>query len=172
MVGARGRITPALLTRVVPDIAARRVYICGPTEMTDPTRQMLRDLGVPDKAIQVESFISPSRAAASTSETAQKEIANGKPTLAADAGDATVTFARSGKSASVSASQTVLEAAEALRVGINYECRAGICGQCKIKLLAGRVVMDAEDALDAMDQANNVILSCQSRCVDQVIVDA
>ena len=64
--GERGRITPALLARVVPEIAARRVHICGPTEMTDPTRQMLRDLGVPDEAIQVESFASPSRAAAAT----------------------------------------------------------------------------------------------------------
>ena len=59
-----------------------------------------------------------------------------------------MTFARSGKSAPVPADQTVLEAAEALGVAINYDCRAGICGQCKTKLLAGRVVMDAEDALD------------------------
>ena len=29
--------------------------------MTDPIRQMLRDLGVPDEAIRVESFVSPSR---------------------------------------------------------------------------------------------------------------
>ena len=49
----------------------------------------------------------------------------------------------------MAAGQTVLEAAEALGVSINYDCRAGICGQCKTKLLAGRVVMDAEDALDA-----------------------
>ena len=91
---------------------------------------------------------------------------------AGEAGEATVTFARSGKSAPVLAGQTVLEAAEALGVSINYDCRAGICGQCKTKLLAGRVVMDAEDALDASDRANNVILSCQARCVDQVVVEA
>ncbi len=63
--GERGRITPALLSRAVPNIAARQVHICGPTEMTDPARQMLRELGVPDEAVQVESFASPSRTAAS-----------------------------------------------------------------------------------------------------------
>jgi ferredoxin len=148
--------------------------ICGPTEMTDPTLQMLRNLGVPDKAIQVEAFKSPSRAA-STSGAAPKEHAKATATPAPAAGDggaATVTFARSGKSAAVSGRQTVLEAAEALGVRINYECRAGICGQCKTRLLAGRVHMEAEDALNALDRANNLILSCQARCIDQVVVEA
>ena len=86
--------------------------------------------------------------------------------------EATVTFARSGKSTPVTADQTVLEAAEALGVAINYDCRAGICGQCKVKRLAGHVVMDAEDALDATDRANDMILSCQARCIDHVVVEA
>jgi len=171
--GERGRITPALLTSTVPEIATRRVHICGPTEMTDPTRQMLRELGVPNEAIRVESFASPSRAAAADNVTTLEAV-NGH----ADAGaqnvngdDATITFARSRKTANP-AGQTVLEAAEALRIAINYDCRAGICGQCKTKLLAGHVAMDAEDALDANDRANNVILACQARCVNQVVVDA
>jgi glycine betaine catabolism B len=169
--GERGRITPALLARAVPGFAARRVHICGPTEMTDATRQTLLDLGVPDDAIRIESFASPSRT-----------VANDQPVSAATTsspaasddyeGETTLTFARSGKSAVVAASQTVLEAAEALGVSINYDCRAGICGQCKIKLLSGRVVMDAEDALEPADRANDVILSCQARCVDQVVVEA
>jgi len=164
--GERGRITPALLARAVPEIAGRPVFVCGPTEMTDPTRQMLRELGVPDKAIRVESFVSPSRAAASTPKAAPGEPADATGT------EATLTFARSGKTAPVPVGQTVLEVAEALGVPINYDCRAGICGQCKTKLLVGQVVMDAEDALDAMDRANNVILSCQARCIDQVVVEA
>jgi glycine betaine catabolism B len=163
------------LAGAVPEIVARRVHICGPTEMTDPTRQMLRKLGVPEAEIRVESFASPSRAGASVPAPVSGKPADAAAPLAADyadAGQATVTFARSGKSCQMTAGQTVLEAAESLEVTISYDCRAGICGQCKTKLLAGHVVMDAQDALDAIDRANNVILSCQARCVDDVVVDA
>jgi ferredoxin-NADP reductase/DMSO/TMAO reductase YedYZ heme-binding membrane subunit len=171
--GERGRITPALLTRAVPEIATRRVHICGPTEMTEPTRQMLWDLGVPNEAIRVESFVSPSRSAAGDkvvpTVTTNGHVVSGAQSRNGD--DVTLTFARSRKTANP-AGQTVLEAAEALRIPISYECRAGVCGQCKTRLLAGHVAMDAEDALDAIDRANNVILACQARCVDQVVVDA
>ena len=169
--GERGRITGAMLERAVPDIATHRVHICGPTEMTEPTRKMLRDLGVPEGSIEMESFASPSRAA-SIDPTA---LANGKAMRAAvenEKREASITFARSNKSTPVTADQTVLEAAEAMGVAINYDCRAGICGQCKVKRLAGEVVMEADDALTSADRANDIILSCQARCIDQVVVVA
>ncbi|WP_171474398.1 ferric reductase-like transmembrane domain-containing protein [Frigoriglobus tundricola] len=167
--GERGRVTPDLLTRVVPEIASRRVHVCGPTEMTDSTREMLLGLGVPAGSVHVESFTSPSRSAAGP---VVQATADRSPVPIEGAADATVTFARSGATTLASTNRTVLEVAEASGVAINYDCRAGICGQCKVKLLSGRVVMDAEDALDAADRAAGVILSCQARCVDHVIVDA
>jgi glycine betaine catabolism B len=171
--GERGRISPALLSRAVPEIAARRVHICGPTEMTNPVRQMLRDLGVSAEAIHVESFASPSRTSAFTAAGRESPAGAGEtPAEAAGAEAASVTFARSELTAPIPSGRTVLEAAELLGVAINYDCRAGICGQCKTKLLAGRVVMEAEDALDANDRANDVILCCQARCLDQVVVEA
>jgi ferredoxin len=72
----------------------------------------------------------------------------------------------------ISDRKTVLEAAEDLGVSINYDCRSGICGQCKIQLLAGHVTMETQDALTPGDRANNLILSCQARCIDQVAVEA
>ena len=53
-----------------------------------------------------------------------------------------------------------------------YECRSGICGQCKTKLVSGRVVMESQDALTASDRANGVVLACQARPVGDVVVDA
>jgi len=174
----RGRISPELLNRVVPRISTRRVHICGPAEMTELTRRMLLELGVPAESIQSEAFTSPARA---TSQAPHAEAANG--TLAATAqtaqsdatavnGTATLTFARSGKSSHIPAQKTVLEAAEDLGVNINYDCRSGICGTCKTKLLAGHVTMETQDALTPVDRANNLILSCQARCIDQVVVEA
>src|SRR6516162_2990956 len=174
----RGRISPELLNRVVPQIATRRVHICGPTEMTDLTRQMLLDLGVPAEAIKLESFTSPARAnaqapaAAGTNGTLAATAQTSEPARAAVNGARALTFTRSGKSLPISARKTVLEAAEDVGVSINYDCRSGICGQCKTKLVAGHVTMETQDALTPVDRANNLILSCQARCIDQVAVEA
>ncbi len=169
--GERGRISGAMLERVVPSIATHRVHICGPTEMAEPTRKILRDLGVPEGSIEIESFASPSRAA--TIDPVALTNGNAVPaTVENDEREASITFARSKKSMPVTADQTVLEAAEALGVAINYDCRAGICGQCKVKRLAGEVVMEADDALTTADRANEMILSCQARCIDHVLVEA
>jgi ferredoxin-NADP reductase len=172
----RGRITPELLHRVVPQISTHRVHICGPAEMTELTRQMLLDLGVPAESIKSESFTSPARASAQapagTNGTLAATAQTSVPARAAVNGARALTFARSGKSLPISPRKTVLEAALDLGVSINYDCRSGICGQCKTKLLAGHVTMETEDALTAVDRANNLILSCQARCIDQVTVEA
>jgi ferredoxin len=83
-----------------------------------------------------------------------------------------VQFATSGTSASVEEGQTLLEAAEDVGVEIPFDCRSGICGQCKTKLLRGRVVMDVQDALTADDRKNRLVLACQARPVRDVVVDA
>jgi ferredoxin-NADP reductase len=179
--GERGRISPELLNRIVPRLSEKRVHICGPGEMTESVIQMLKELGVPDERIRLESFARAVRPEATASQAAPDEDAGTAVTTSgatmagassAPGALASVTFTRAGKSKEVSARETVLEASEDLGVDITYDCRAGICGQCKIKLLAGRVVMDVQDALDPVDRLNNVILSCQARCVDQVVVEA
>ena len=169
--GERGRITPELLARVVPELIESRVHLCGPTEMTDPLIAMVRALGVPPEMIKVESFASPSRGVG------PREVPEVDPQKRVDAPiqdrpDATLEFARSGKTVAMLGGRTILEVAEEQGISIPYDCRSGICGQCKTKLLSGTVIMEAEDALDAKDRANGVILSCQARCQDDVVVDA
>jgi ferredoxin-NADP reductase len=179
----RGRISRELLNRVVPQISTRRVHICGPTDLTELTRQMLLDLGVPAESIKSELFTSPARATLVSGGVVSGRVVNAptthhsptqtsEPAATAVNGAATLTFVRSGKSLPIPARKTVLEAAEDLGVSINYDCRSGICGQCKTKLLAGHVTMETQDALTPVDRANNLILSCQARCMDQVAVEA
>ena len=67
---------------------------------------------------------------------------------------------------------TVLEAAEDCGVAIPFECRSGICGQCKSKVLSGRVVMETQDALSATEKAKGIILACQAHAVGDVVIDA
>ncbi|MFO0954136.1 MAG: FAD-binding oxidoreductase, partial [Isosphaeraceae bacterium] len=159
--GERGRITPKLLGRVVPALAEREVHVCGPTEMMDAVVKMLRGLGVPDTHIHLESFVRPAAA-----EPSAAAAPNGH------AGPVSVTFARSGRSTSVPPGRTVLDASEELGVEIPSDCRVGVCGTCKTRLISGRVEMDVDAALDPADRAGNFILSCQARCVDEVVVEA
>ncbi|HEX5824249.1 MAG TPA: hypothetical protein VFY18_07330, partial [Candidatus Limnocylindrales bacterium] len=44
------------IDRLVPDIAAHDVYLCGPDEMMDRLTETLLDLGVPSRRIHAERF--------------------------------------------------------------------------------------------------------------------
>jgi ferredoxin-NADP reductase len=169
--GERGRITSALLTRAVPDLARSRVHLCGPTEMAEPVIAMLRDLGVPAEQIKVESFASPSRTRR-TEAAAPAQQRNGLIDHEVDRPVASLRFARSDKRITEVGGKTILELAEENGVALPYDCRAGVCGQCKTRLVRGTVTMEAEDALDAADRAAGLILACQARCSDDVVVDA
>jgi predicted ferric reductase len=54
--GGDGLMTPEQLRRLVPDIADRDVYVCGPVSMTEATRASLRGAGVPSRQIVSEAF--------------------------------------------------------------------------------------------------------------------
>jgi predicted ferric reductase len=51
-----GLLSPEHLQRLVPDIAARDVYVCGPPAMTEATRATLDRSGVPRRQIFTERF--------------------------------------------------------------------------------------------------------------------
>jgi ferredoxin-NADP reductase/DMSO/TMAO reductase YedYZ heme-binding membrane subunit len=161
--GERGRIDETMLRRLISDWQRTRIHLCGPTEMTVPLIEALMEMGVPAEQIKDEAFASPSRA--TTSPVAVS-------TMAVEPLDGCVKFSRSGKSVPETKGRVLLEIAEEAGVNIPFDCRSGICGQCKTKLLDGDVVMDADDALTMNDKANGLILACQARCRGDVVLDA
>jgi predicted ferric reductase len=54
--GGDGLMSPEQLRQLVPDIADRDVYVCGPVSMTEATRASLRGAGVPSRQIVSEAF--------------------------------------------------------------------------------------------------------------------
>ena len=68
--------------------------------------------------------------------------------------------------------QTILELSEELGIGIEFSCRVGTCGICKVKMTSGEVDMEVEDALDAGDRAEGIILACQAKPKGEVAVEA
>lgn len=161
--GARGRLSKELLTQTIPDLASRRIHLCGPPAMMDSTKAILTELGVAPEQLKTEAFgaTKPSPAAAG---------ASAKPT--APATGPLVTFSTNNKSAKIHVDQTVLELSEELGIGIEYSCRVGTCGICKVKLTSGEVEMAVEDALDADDRTKGIILACQAKPKGAISVEA
>ena len=159
--GPRGFITAELLGQI-PQIRSRRIHLCGPPVMMDAVRKELGKLGIDPASVHSELFLSPSRT-----------VPPGPEVSAGDTATAvTCSFERSGKKAPLAAGQTVLEAAEEVGVPIEYACRQGYCGLCKIKLLSGEVTMDVDDSLTPLDRSSGVILACQAKASADISVDA
>ena len=161
--GSRGRITKELLAQTVPDLASRRVHVCGPQSMMEATKAMLIELGVAPDQLKTELFgaTKPAPPAAGTAL---------KPT--AEATGPLVTFSTNHKSVKIHVDQTVLELSEELSIGIQNSCRVGTCGLCKVKLTSGEVEMAVEDSLTPDDKANGIILACQAKPKSDIAVEA
>ncbi len=175
--GARGHFTHELIKGFVPDLVRGPVLLCGPAPMMTAMRQVFVALGVPDAEVLEEAFVSPPppKAADAASDASVDEFVARTTAVEAD-GDVsdspTVQFTRANKSVELPGGLTVLEGAEDAGIAIPFECRSGICGQCKTKLVSGRVTMDVQDALTASDRSKGLILACQARPIRDCVVDA
>ena len=161
--GHRGRITAEWLTEIVPDLSSRRIHICGPPSMMDATKALLGELGVSLEQVKTEAFGTPKPPPVAAGITA-------KPSAPADG--PLVTFSKNNKSSQIHVDQTILELSEELGIGIEFSCRVGTCGVCKVKMTSGEVAMAVEDALDPDDKTNGIILACQAKAKTEVTVEA
>lgn len=163
--GPKGRITKELIVQSVPNLASRYVHICGPVPMMEAVSNMLVDLGIPQNRIKREAF-GPALG--------KPEPIIQKPEIspAAAAVMPSVTFSTSDKSAPLAQDETILDAADKIGVEIDNSCRTGICGTCRIKLLKGQVTMAVEDGLEPGDKEKGIILACQAKSKDNVVVEA
>lgn len=158
--GKRGYITRELLMETVPDLPQRRIHLCGPPPMMESVKADLDALGVPAAQVHTELFIAPQ-------ETPQREV-----TGAATAKTYSCAFHKSNKSAIAKPGHTILETAEDNGITIDYSCRQGYCGVCKVRLLEGSVSMAIQDGLSSRDRASQIILACQAIPKTDVKVDA
>ena len=205
--GTVGYISKEFIARAVPDIARRRVHVCGPPPMMEAVKAQLLELGVARGKIKTEAFgpalgAAPAPAATpgppsptavpaptpATSEGAPTPPApaaatEGAPTPGAPAAatkaapaipsaQVEVQFSKSGKTGPLAPDQSVLEAAEAIGVAIDFSCRVGTCGTCVVPLLKGSVTMAVEDGLPPADKARGIILACQAKSAGALVVDA
>ncbi len=162
--GARGQLTAEMLAAFIPDVTRGPVMMCGPDPMMNGVRKMLVGMGIPDAEITQEEFIS----------TPPVRVAPGQPDPAEELPEgvtASLSFQKSGVTAEQPPELTVLEVAEEAGVTIPFECRSGICGQCKTRLISGKVKMDVQDALTPHDRSKGLILACQAHATRDCVFD-
>ena len=170
--GAKGQVSKELIAQAVPEIARRRVHVCGPPAMMEAVKAELAELGVPKNKIKTEAF-GPALGATPAPAADAAPASNPAPaTPAAPSAQVEVEFSRSGKTGPLAPDQSVLEAAEAIGVAIDFSCRVGTCGVCVVPLLKGSVTMAVEEGLRPEDKARGIILACQAKSAGALVVDA
>lgn len=135
-----GHIDHHLLQRALP-LADYDVYVCGPAPFMQAMYDALRALGVNDSRIYAEAF-GPSSMV--------RQPDDGTPAVQAEtAAEALVKFSASGFAQRWTPEDgSLLELAEAHGLSPQFACRAGSCGSCATRLIAGQVVYKTPPAVD------------------------
>jgi len=153
----------------VPELLELPIFLCGPDQMMQAVLKTIISMGVPNEQISTEEFVSPRGNAYALEQTTAGLSEGQSESDAGEVQSAIVSFELSSQSVDIEASSTILEAAEQAGVALPWECRAGICGQCKVRCSTGRVRMDSRDALSKAEEDDGFILACQSHPITESV---
>ncbi|GGO94365.1 hypothetical protein GCM10011584_35230 [Nocardioides phosphati] len=153
--GERGRLTGERAARFLAPRAATHVYLCGPEELVDATVRSLLDVGVQASRVHRERFTPRTR-----------EIADQVN------GEHAVQWVRSGITDTQQAGESLLDAANRVDANVPFICEAGECGECKIRVLKGEVLHEADTCLSPTEVEAGLALACSSYAVTDLEVDA
>lgn len=157
-----------ILTSIIPAARVDEWVLCGPFELVQLTRDLLREFGVDEKAVRFELFTT-GEAGVQAPRARDIKIEAGEQTF-------TIDFTLDGTSASVdtpvSANETVLNAALRVRPDVPFACAGGVCGTCRARVVDGTVTMHENYALESDEVERGYVLTCQSRPTsDRIVVD-
>ncbi|MFW5393911.1 iron-sulfur cluster-binding domain-containing protein [Yersinia sp. 2544 StPb PI] len=125
----------------IPEVIGRQVFACGPDEFMKYAKHELLMLGLPESQYHQEAF--------SVSAIPQSVFTP-------------ITLTINGTAFVGHNQQPLLPQAEHAGVLLPYGCRAGFCGQCKVRLVSGRVDQQRSAALSSEEQRSNYVLACCS----------
>ncbi|GAA2569901.1 hybrid-cluster NAD(P)-dependent oxidoreductase [Streptomyces roseoviolaceus] len=159
--GYRGRLTLETLQQIAPDFLEREVFTCGPAPYTAAVHRMLSDAGLDMDHYHQESFTFETQVAA----------AEASPTGGTGAGFK-IEFTRSGRTIECDADTAVLAAASRAGLSLPASCAQGMCGTCKATLLTGSVDMRHNGGIRPREIAQNKVLLCCSKPLEDLVIDA
>ncbi len=138
------------------------VFICGPEEMLIDLKDTLKDLGVPEKNIHFELFVTSGIAKKKHDEQVIEENVLSEVTIIVDGDEFTFNLQTT--------DVNILDAALKNGANLPYACKGGVCCTCRAKLLDGKVDMDVNYSLEPDELENGYILTCQSHPLTKKVV--
>lgn len=154
MLAARGMIAPE---------SYDAVFICGPQEMIDGTRQALETLGVPKSRIKYELFTPSSPMKARKAKEKSSDC---------DGTKIGIVLNGSQRNFILPAGEVLIEAAQKAGIDVPYSCANGMCATCRCKLTKGRGDMAQNFSLEDWEVEAGFVLSCQLQPEsDELVLD-
>ncbi len=139
------------------DERAAEYFICGPEKMMKFVEGRLLLNGIKRENIHLERFVAceDSEAVASGGNASSQlyTMINGEKVKCM-----------------VRKNETLLEGLLAHKVNnVPYTCKIGLCGNCKVKLTAGKVRHDRDDGLSEQELKDGFILTCQAKALTKSV---
>ncbi len=136
--GESGRLSIGHLA-MISDLDKRQVFVCGPDAFMDSAKTLLLNMGMSASRYHQEVF-GPVRRAQQEKKAVELSI--------------------DGQVFQGNNQATLLEQAENAGIAMDYSCRAGFCGACKVTIVSGEVEQPDVPALSPQDREQGKVLAC------------
>ncbi len=151
----QGRLDQALFDQLVPEVAGRCLFTCGPAAYMEAVATFANARGLEPDYFHQESFVPVSANDATGGSGARFQLQ----------------APRFGKSVTVEDGQSLLEALEEAGLPVIGACRTGVCGSCKCQVLAGEVEHRSTATLSADEVAAGYRLACSTTIRSDLVVE-
>ncbi len=163
--GPRGRLSLEMLREIAPDLHDREAFTCGPPQYMDAVRDLLGQAEVDPARCHEESFLLGRTADTEPAPTTGAASASTTPAF-------TVEFRSSGRVVECDPGTSILQAGLRAGVTLPSACGQGVCGTCKNTLLSGQVDMQHAGGIRPREIAQDKILLCCSKPLENLVIDA
>ena len=148
-----GRLDPARLQQLLPDVDGLPAYLCGQTAYMADVSSWLRQIGLDDAAIHQEDFAPLAEEPASGGERFNLHV----PAF--------------GRTLDIVTDELLLDVLEREGLPIIGACRTGVCGSCKCKVVGGEVESTSSLPLTPEEVAAGYVLACSGRARSDVSIE-
>jgi len=144
-----------------------------PRDAAHPPTAAVTPAMVRAAAAQAVAAATPAASPAAPSRAAAPKAAQAPPPPAPAAAPAgfEIVFASTGKKIQTDGQSALLDLAEANGIEIDYACRTGSCGTCKVLCKSGKVEMEDDSGLQADEKKEGWVLTCVGSPRSNLVLD-